>query len=208
MNLDDDIAVVRAFKAGEPRRIRTGSLHELHPGRSRSLIRHHNRFHLNTPLYQSPAYATSSVHNSITDATRWSSASPGSNQSRRPLPDVAADHVENEIDAAGVSWYVRLSRDHRRDRGRGPDPERAREWLAEQRVFISSGMGDTAAEGQAVAPAVEAKGRSRSGSKNWVATPTRRGGTSLASNRSTMYVGILNEQYGRVLATGFSAAQA
>ena len=54
MNLNDDIAVVRAFKAGEPRRIRIGSLYELHPGRSRGLIRHHNRFHLNPPLYQSP----------------------------------------------------------------------------------------------------------------------------------------------------------
>src|SRR5216117_80183 len=53
MNFNDDIAV-RAFKAGEPRRIRIGSLHELHPGRSRGLILHHNRFHVNTPLYISP----------------------------------------------------------------------------------------------------------------------------------------------------------
>jgi hypothetical protein len=60
MNLNDDIAVVRAFKAGEPRRIRIGSLHELHPGRSRGLIRHHNRFHLNTASVSVPAYATSS----------------------------------------------------------------------------------------------------------------------------------------------------
>jgi hypothetical protein len=38
MNFNDDIAVVRAFKAGEPRRIRIGPLHERHPGRSCGLI--------------------------------------------------------------------------------------------------------------------------------------------------------------------------
>jgi Domain of unknown function (DUF4062) len=41
---------------------------------------------------------------------------------------------------------------------RRPDPERVRAWLAEQRVFISSPMGDTAAERQAVAAAVEGEG--------------------------------------------------
>jgi hypothetical protein len=50
MNLNDDIVIVRALKTGEPCRVRLGPLHERHPGRSRGLVRHHNRFHLNTSL--------------------------------------------------------------------------------------------------------------------------------------------------------------
>src|SRR5438034_10316441 len=80
MNFNDDIAV-RAFKAGEPRRIRIGSLHELHPGRSRGLIGHHNRFHLNTPLYQSPptrhlrfTAASATPHLSVLSASLWTNA--------------------------------------------------------------------------------------------------------------------------------------
>src|SRR5215471_3585778 len=43
MNLNNDIAVVRA------RPLRLGPLHQLHPGRSRSLIRRHNRLHRSLP---------------------------------------------------------------------------------------------------------------------------------------------------------------
>jgi hypothetical protein len=91
---------------------------------------------------------------------------------------------------------------------RRPDPERAREWLAEQRVFISSAMGDTAAERQAVAAAVEAErarpvwfeelGRDANPEEAYLA------GVDMA----TIYLGVLNEQYGRLLATGFSATEA
>src|SRR5262245_53774190 len=49
MNLDNDIAVIRAREAGERRPLRLGPLHQLHPGRSRSLIRHHNRLHRSPP---------------------------------------------------------------------------------------------------------------------------------------------------------------
>jgi hypothetical protein len=45
MNLNNDIAVVRAREAGERRPLRLGPVHQLHPGRSRSLIRHYNRLH-------------------------------------------------------------------------------------------------------------------------------------------------------------------
>src|SRR5580765_5446204 len=44
-----DIAVVRAREAGERRPLRLGPLHQLHPGRSRSLIRHHERLHRPPP---------------------------------------------------------------------------------------------------------------------------------------------------------------
>src|SRR3954469_14372364 len=46
MNLNNDIAVVRA------RPLWLGPLHQLHPGRSRSLIRHHNRLHLSPPCVE------------------------------------------------------------------------------------------------------------------------------------------------------------
>ena len=36
MNLNDDLVY---------RRFRLGPLHQRHPGRSRGLVRHHNRFH-------------------------------------------------------------------------------------------------------------------------------------------------------------------
>src|SRR6516225_4273666 len=50
MNLDNDIAVIRAREAGERRPLRLGPLYQLHPGRSRSLVRHHDRLHGNCLL--------------------------------------------------------------------------------------------------------------------------------------------------------------
>jgi len=44
MNLNDDVVY---------RRLRLGPLHQRHPGRSRSLIRHHNRLHQAPPCIQS-----------------------------------------------------------------------------------------------------------------------------------------------------------
>jgi hypothetical protein len=44
MNLDNDVVY---------RRFRLGPLHQRHPGRSRSLIRHHNRLHQAPPCIQS-----------------------------------------------------------------------------------------------------------------------------------------------------------
>src|SRR5438477_6804832 len=52
MNLNNDIAVVRAREVGERRPLRLGPLHQLHPGRSRSLIRHHNRLHRSPPCVE------------------------------------------------------------------------------------------------------------------------------------------------------------
>src|SRR6516225_6428222 len=49
MNLDNDIAVIRAREAGERRPLRLAPLHQLHPGRSRSLVRHHDRLHRPPP---------------------------------------------------------------------------------------------------------------------------------------------------------------
>ena len=46
MNFDDDVAVVRAVKAGEPRRLRIGSFSQRHPGGSGVGVSDHDRFHL------------------------------------------------------------------------------------------------------------------------------------------------------------------
>jgi hypothetical protein len=43
MNLNNDVVY---------RRLRLGPLHQLHPGRSRSLIRHHHRLHRSPPYIE------------------------------------------------------------------------------------------------------------------------------------------------------------
>jgi hypothetical protein len=91
---------------------------------------------------------------------------------------------------------------------RRPDPERAREWLAEQRVFISSAMGDTAAERQAVATAVEAEGARPVWFEELGRDADPEEAYLAGVDMATIYVGVLNEQYGRLLATGFSATEA
>src|SRR6185437_16034949 len=53
MNFNDDVAVVRALKTGEPRRVRLGPLNQRHPRRSRGPVRHHDRFHLTASLSNS-----------------------------------------------------------------------------------------------------------------------------------------------------------
>src|SRR5215470_2427368 len=50
MNLNNDIAVVRARQRAPV--LRLGPLHQLHPSRSRSLIRHHNRLHRSPPCVE------------------------------------------------------------------------------------------------------------------------------------------------------------
>lgn len=90
---------------------------------------------------------------------------------------------------------------------RRPDPERAREWLAEQRVFISSAMGDTAAERRAVAAAVEAEGASPIWFEELGRDADPEEAYLAGVDGSTIYIGILNEQYGRLLPSGFSATE-
>lgn len=91
---------------------------------------------------------------------------------------------------------------------RRPDPEWAREWLAEQRVFISSAMGDTAAERQVVAAAVEAEGAHPVWFEELGRDANPEEAYLAGVDMATIYVGVLNEQYGRLLATGFSATEA
>lgn len=92
---------------------------------------------------------------------------------------------------------------------RRADPERAREWLAEQRVFISSAMGDTAAERRAVAAAVEEEGARAAWFEEFGRDADAQEAYLSEVDASSVYVGILNEQYGRLNPPeGFSATEA
>jgi hypothetical protein len=90
---------------------------------------------------------------------------------------------------------------------RRADPERTREWLAEQRVFISSPMGDTAVERQAVASAVEDVGARPVWFEELGRDADPEEAYLAGVDTATIYVGVLNEQYGRLLSTGFSATE-
>jgi len=91
---------------------------------------------------------------------------------------------------------------------RRADPERARQWLADQRVFISSAMGDTAEERQRVAAAVEEEGARPLWFEEFGRDADPEEAYLAEVDLSTIYVGILNELYGRLLPTGFSATEA
>lgn len=90
---------------------------------------------------------------------------------------------------------------------RRADAEQARAWLTDQRVFISSAMGDTTDERRTVAAAVEAEGaravwfeelgRDASAQEAYVA----------GVDSSTIYVAILKELYGTMLDSGFAPTE-
>jgi hypothetical protein len=90
---------------------------------------------------------------------------------------------------------------------RRADPEEARAWLADQRVFMSSAMADTADERRAVADGVEGEG-ARAVLFEELGRDAGAGEAYLTGvDSSTIYVGILNEIYGTMLETGFSPTE-
>ncbi|MEV5965995.1 DUF4062 domain-containing protein [Kribbella sp. NPDC051952] len=80
---------------------------------------------------------------------------------------------------------------------RRADPGRVKEWLAEQRVFISSAMGDTAAERSAVARQIEDLGARAVWFEEFGRDANAEEAYLSELDASTVYVGILNELYGR-----------
>jgi hypothetical protein len=89
-----------------------------------------------------------------------------------------------------------------------PTPSgRANGW-PEQRIFISSAMGDTAPERQAVAAAVEAEGAQPVWFEELGRDADPEEAYLTGVDTATIYVGVLREQYGRLLAGGFSATEA
>lgn len=90
---------------------------------------------------------------------------------------------------------------------RRADPDSARTWLAEQRVFISSAMADTAAERRAVADAVEAEGAHPVLFEELGRDASATEAYLVGVDSATIYIGILNEIYGTMLETGFSPTE-
>src|SRR4051812_36677081 len=91
---------------------------------------------------------------------------------------------------------------------RRSDPERAREWLANQRAFISSAMADTADGRQRVAAAVEELGARSLWFEEFGRDADPEQAYLAEVDLSTIYIGILKELYGRQLPSGFSATEA
>jgi hypothetical protein len=92
---------------------------------------------------------------------------------------------------------------------RRANPDRLREWLAAQRVFLSSAMGDTASERRAVAEAVEGEGARAVWFEEFGRDAEAEEAYLTEVDSSTVYLGILNEQYGRLNPPdGFSATEA
>jgi hypothetical protein len=91
---------------------------------------------------------------------------------------------------------------------RRADPERVREWLAEQRVFISSAMADTARERDAAAAVVEEEGGRAVRFEEFGRDADAEEAYLAEVDASTIYVAILNEVYGRLNPPGYSATEA
>lgn len=90
---------------------------------------------------------------------------------------------------------------------RRADPDAARRWLEEQRVFISSAMADTAAERDAVAAAVEEEGARAVRFEELGRDATANEAYFVGVDSSSIYLGICNELYGTMLETGFSPTE-
>lgn len=91
---------------------------------------------------------------------------------------------------------------------RRPPSDRVREWLAEQGVFISSAIGDTAAERRVVAAAVEAEGARAVWFEEFGRDADAEEAYMAEVDSATIYVGILKEAYGRLNPPdGFSATE-
>ncbi len=90
---------------------------------------------------------------------------------------------------------------------RRPPAERIREWLASQRVFISSAMGDTSAERQAVARVVDEEGARPVWFEEFGRDVDPEEAYLTEVDSSTIYIAILNELYGRQHPSGFSATE-
>jgi hypothetical protein len=91
---------------------------------------------------------------------------------------------------------------------RRADPETARAWLSEQRVFISSALADTAPERRAVVAAVEGEGAQPVWFEELGRDASAEEAYLVGVDSATIYLGILNEIYGTMLETGFSPTEA
>jgi hypothetical protein len=80
---------------------------------------------------------------------------------------------------------------------RRPNPERVMEWLSEQRVFLSSAMADTADERRAIAEVVVQLGARPVWFEHFGRDADAEEAYLTEVDASTIYIGVLNEVYGR-----------
>ncbi len=90
---------------------------------------------------------------------------------------------------------------------RPADPEQARAWLADQRVFISSALSDTAEARQAVADAITEEGARAVWFEELGRDASAQEAYLVGVDSSTIYIAILNEVYGAMLESGFSPTE-
>jgi hypothetical protein len=90
---------------------------------------------------------------------------------------------------------------------RRADAAQAREWLDEQRVFISSAMADTVAEREAAAATIEEEGAQPVWFEELGRDASAQEAYLVGVDSSTIYVAILNEVYGTMLDSGFSPTE-
>jgi hypothetical protein len=114
---------------------------------------------------------------------------------------------ENAGRPAGSCTYGRTVIVDTTAAARRADPERAREWLANQRAFISSAMADTAEERQRVAAAIEELGVRPLWFEEFGRDADPAEAYLAEVDLSTIYLAILKELYGRQLPSGFSATE-
>jgi hypothetical protein len=92
---------------------------------------------------------------------------------------------------------------------RRADPARVRDWLSDQRVFISSAMADTGEERRAVAAAIEDEGARAVWFEEFGRDADAEEAYLTEVDSSTIYLAILGQIYGRQhAATGYSATEA
>lgn len=90
---------------------------------------------------------------------------------------------------------------------RRPPAERISDWLASQRVFISSAMGDTSAERQSVARVVDEHGARPVWFEEFGRDADPEEAYLTEVDSSTIYLAVLKELYGRQHPSGFSATE-
>jgi hypothetical protein len=119
---------------------------------------------------------------------------------------VAANRSSRERPVGGVRSRGMIV--DRTAAARRAEGERVREWLASQRVFISSAMADTSAERRAIASAIEDEGARAIWFEEFGRDADAEEAYLTEVDWSTIYIGILNEIYGRPnRPEGFSATE-
>src|SRR4051794_36401312 len=102
INLNDDII---------DRGLRVGTLDELHPGRSRGLVRHHYRFHRTSPRWIDAEFANDALAALRSAARGELQGIGGMDVFMDPLSMLRnVGHTPDRVQATAVAWMARMLR--------------------------------------------------------------------------------------------------